>query len=90
MDIKLILCHGAEFEDALKEVASEYPDTIFMWGSGTEKLAHNAGFYYAKIYEAQYLAGMVAGNMTKTDEIGYVAALPTSDVVRSSIPLPKE
>jgi len=79
---KVIFCHGEEFEDALKEVASEYPDTIFMWGSGTEKLAPNVGFYYAKIYEAQYLAGMVAGNMTKTDEIGYVAALPTSGVVR--------
>jgi basic membrane protein A len=79
---KMIFCHGGEFEDAIKEVAPEYPDTIFMWGSGTKKLAHNAGFYYAKIYEAQYLAGMVAGNMTKTDEIGYVAALPIPGVVR--------
>ncbi len=78
---KLILCHGYNFEDAIKEVASEYPDTIFMWGGGTEKLAPNAGTYFAKIYEAQYLAGMVAGNMTKTESIGYVAALPTSDVV---------
>jgi basic membrane protein A len=78
---KLILCHSYNFEDAIKEVASEYPDTIFMWGGGREKLAPNVGIYFAKIYEAQYLAGMVAGNMTKTDEIGYVAAIPTSDVV---------
>lgn len=78
---KLILCHSYSFGDAIREVASEYPDTIFMWGGGTEKLAPNAGIYFARIYEVQYLAGIVAGNMTKTDEIGYVAALPTSDVV---------
>jgi basic membrane protein A len=78
---KLILCHSYSFVDAIKELASEYPDVIFMWGGGTEKLAPNAGIYFAKIYEAQYLAGMVAGNMTKTDDIGYVAALPTSEVV---------
>ena len=41
---KVIFCHGEEFEDALKEVASEYPNTIFMWGSGTEKLAPTVGF----------------------------------------------
>jgi basic membrane protein A len=78
---KLILCHSYNFEDAIKEVAPEYPDTIFMLGGGREKLAPNVGTYFAKIYEAQYLAGIVAGNMTKTDAIGYVAALPTYDVI---------
>jgi basic membrane lipoprotein Med (substrate-binding protein (PBP1-ABC) superfamily) len=40
---KVIFCHGGEFEDAIKEVALEYPDTIFMWGGGREKLAPNVG-----------------------------------------------
>ncbi|VVB72799.1 ABC transporter substrate-binding protein PnrA-like protein [uncultured archaeon] len=78
---KLIFCHSYNFIDAIKEVAPEYPDVIFMWGGGTEKLAPNAGVYYERIYEAQYLAGIVAGNMTKTDKIAFVAALPTSQVI---------
>jgi basic membrane protein A and related proteins len=78
---KLIFCHSYNFIDAIKEVAPKYPDIIFMWGGGTEKLAPNAGVYYEKIYEAQYLAGIVAGNMTKTDKIAFVAALPTSQVI---------
>ena len=78
---KLIFCHSYEFIDAIKEVAPEYPDVIFMWGGGTEKLAHNAGVYYERIYETQYLAGIVAGNMTKTDKIAFAAALPTSQVI---------
>ena len=78
---KLIFCHSYSFIDAIKEVAPVYPDVVFMWGGGTDKLASNAGVYYERIYEAQYLAGIVAGNMTKTDKIGFVAALPTSQVI---------
>lgn len=78
---KLIFCHSYNFIDAIKEVAPEYPDVVFMWGGGTEKLAPNAGVYYERIYEAMYLAGIVAGNMTKTDKIAFAAALPTSQVI---------
>jgi len=78
---KLIFCHSYNFIDAIKEVAPEYPGVIFMWGGGTEKLAPNAGVYYERIYEAQYLAGIVAGNMTKTGKIAFAAALPTSQVI---------
>ncbi|MCX6677201.1 MAG: BMP family ABC transporter substrate-binding protein [Methanothrix sp.] len=78
---KLIFCHSYNFIDAIKEVAPEYPDVIFMWGGGTEKPAPNAGVYYERIYEAQYLAGIVAGNMTKTEKIAFAAALPTSQVI---------
>jgi basic membrane protein A and related proteins len=78
---KLIFCHSYNFIDAIKKVAPEYPDVVFMWGGGTEKPASNAGVYYERIYEAQYLAGIVAGNMTKTDKIAFVAALPTSQVI---------
>jgi len=78
---KLIFCHSYNFIDAIKEVAPEYPDVVFMWGGGTEKLAPNAGVYYERIYEAQYLAGIVAGNMTETEKIAFVAALPTSQVI---------
>jgi basic membrane protein A and related proteins len=77
----LIFCHSFAFIDAIKEVAPEYPNVIFMWGGGTEKLASNAGVYYERIYEAQYLAGIVAGNITKTNRIAFAAALPTSQVI---------
>jgi basic membrane protein A len=80
---KLIFCHSYAFMKAIKEVAPQYPDVIFMWCEGTEKLATNAGVYYERMYEAQYLAGIVAGNMTKTDKIAFAAALPTSMVIIS-------
>jgi len=77
----LIFCHSSAFKDAIKEVAPLYPDVIFMLGGGEEKPGDNAGVYYSRIYEAQYLAGIVAGNMTRTDRIAFAAALPTSQVI---------
>ena len=79
---KVIFCHGWDFGEYIEEVAPDYPDVIFMWGAGVEKKAPNAGIYFGRMYEARFLAGIVAGAMTKTDNIGYAAALPTSQVVR--------
>lgn len=77
----LIFCHSSVFAEAIDKVAPLYPGVIFMCGGGTKELAANAGVYYERIYEAQYLAGIVAGNMTKTDRVAFVAALPTSQVI---------
>ncbi len=79
---KVIFCHSYNFGEYIKEVASDYPDVIFMWGAGVEGKAPNAGIYFGRMYEARFLAGMVAGAMTKSNKIGYVAALPIPEVVR--------
>ena len=80
---KLIFCHSLTFEDAIKEVAPEYPDTIFMWCGGTDKLAPNVGTYYGRIYQVEYLAGIVAGMMTRTNKIAFVSPPPDPEVVKA-------
>jgi basic membrane protein A len=79
---RLIFCHSYDFGDAIAEVAPEYPETIFMWGAGVKKLAPNSGTYFGRMYEVQYLTGIVAGSVTKTNKIGFNAAVPTSEVIR--------
>ena len=79
---KVIFCHSYNFGKYIEEVASDYPEVIFMWGAGIEKKAPNAGIYFGRMYEVRFLAGMVAGAMTETNKIGYAAAIPTSEVVR--------
>jgi basic membrane protein A and related proteins len=78
---KLIFCHGGEFEDALNEVAPDYPDVIFLIEGNDGKLAANVGTYFVQTYETQYLMGAVAGNMTKTDKIAFVNTLPETEMV---------
>jgi len=79
---KVIFCHSYNFGEYIEEVAPDYPEVIFMWGSGVEKKATNTGIYFGRMYEARFLTGIVAGAMTETNKIGYAAALPTSEVVR--------
>jgi simple sugar transport system substrate-binding protein len=45
------------------------------------KSAKNVGTYNARFYEGRYLAGIVAGKMSKTSTAGYVAAFPIPEVV---------
>ncbi len=80
---KVIFCHSWDFGEYIEEVALEYPEVIFMWGSGTEKKAPNAGIYFARLYEGEFLAGMVAGAMTKTNKIGYTAPVEIPEVIRN-------
>src|SRR6187401_2250164 len=62
------------------KVAQGCPKTHFEHATGY-KSAKNVGTYNARFYEGRYLAGIVAGKMTKTNIAGYVAAFPIPEVV---------
>lgn len=61
--------------------AAKYPEVVFMHASGF-KTAANVGTYFGREYEARYLAGMLAGGMTESNIVGYVAAFPIPEVIR--------
>lgn len=63
------------------KVAKRFPKVKFEHASGY-KQARNVGTYMARAYQARYLSGLVAGKMTKTNTIGYVAAFPIPEVIR--------
>jgi basic membrane protein A len=62
------------------KVAQQFPKTYFEHATGYKR-AENVGTYNARFYEGRYLAGIVAGSMTKTGVAGYVAAFPIPEVV---------
>lgn len=63
------------------KVAKRFPKVKFEHASGY-KQSKNVGTYMARAYQARYLSGLVAGKMTKTNTIGYVAAFPIPEVIR--------
>lgn len=69
------------YMDPMLKVAKQFPKTVFMHCSGY-KTAPNMGNYFGRMYEARYLSGLVAGEMTKSNIIGYVAAFPIPEVIR--------
>jgi basic membrane protein A len=78
---KIIFATSFGYMDYVEKVAKKFPDVVFLHCSGY-KTGENMGTYFGRIYQARYLSGMVAGKMTKTNTIGYVAAFDIPEVVR--------
>lgn len=69
------------FMDGTAKAAKKYPDKVFEHCSGYVRDI-NLGTYFAELYQMYYLNGLMAGALTKSNKIGYVAAFPTPEVVR--------
>jgi basic membrane protein A and related proteins len=63
------------YSDTFKELAAKYPKVAFLNAAGTTN-GPNLQSFYGRTYQSQYLCGMVAGAMSKTGKLGFVAAHP--------------
>lgn len=72
---KIIFGTSWGYMDTMEALAKEYPDVIFSHGTGYKSNDTNMNNYFGRIYQARYLSGIVAGMKTKTNKIGYVAAM---------------
>ena len=70
----LVFAHGFEFQGPAERVSAEYPKTVFIVTSG-ERSTGNVAPLIFRLEEASYLAGMVAGGMTKSNVIGFVGGI---------------
>ncbi len=77
----LIFTTSFGYMDPTINVASANPDVTFMHCSGF-KTADNVGTYFGRMYQPRYLTGMIAGKMSKSNVLGYVAAHPIPEVIR--------
>jgi basic membrane protein A and related proteins len=78
---KLIFTTSFGYMEPTLKVAKEFPGVAFEHATGF-KSGPNVGNYNARFYEGRYLAGMVAGKMTKSNVAGYVAAFPIPEVLQ--------
>ena len=69
-------------EEAVRKVAAEFPDIPFAFGSGEKPQAPNLSVFDNWLQDPAYLAGMLAGGLTKSDTIGVVGAMPIPEVNR--------
>jgi basic membrane protein A len=79
---KLIFATSFGFGDAMEKVAKDHPDVKFEHATGY-KTSENLRVYEAKFYEDAFMAGVVAGTVTKTNTIGFVGSFPIPEVLRN-------
>ena len=63
------------------KVAAQFPDVKFEHATGFKR-ADNVATYSARFYEGRAVIGHIAGHMTETNKIGYIASFPIPEVVR--------
>lgn len=70
----LVFAHGFEFQGPAERVSAEYPKTVFIVTSGSRAHGNVAPLIF-RLEEASYLAGMVAGGLTRTNVLGFVGGI---------------
>lgn len=76
---QVIFTTSAEFEEAVEQVARRNPRVLFA-SCGTNAKGPNVVSYFGRMYQAKYLAGLLAGRYTLTGRIGYIGAKPVPEV----------
>ncbi len=78
---KVIFATSFGYMNYMLKVSKQFPKTAFVHATGY-KMGKNMGIYNARFYEGRYLTGIIAGEMTKTNVLGYVAAFPIPEVLQ--------
>ena len=69
-------------EEAVRKVAADFPDIPFAFGSGEPPVEPNMSVFDNWLQDPAYLAGMLAGGMTKSNTIGVVGGIPVPEINR--------
>ena len=78
---EVIFATSFGYGDGVLAAAERYPDVIFGHATGIQR-APNVMTYIADFYQVYYVNGLVAGALTESGTIGYVAAFPIPEVKR--------
>jgi basic membrane protein A and related proteins len=79
---KIIFATSFGYMDAMLKVAAEFPDVKFEHATGY-KTAVNMNVFDARFYHDAYVSGVIAGGMTKSNTLGFVASFPIPEVLRN-------
>lgn len=78
----IIFATSYGYLDYAINLGKKYPKVAFLHAGGL-KLGDNVGTYWANSDDAMYLAGMAAGAVSKSGKLGFIAAFPIPQVIRS-------
>jgi basic membrane protein A and related proteins len=79
---KLIFGTTFGYMEPMLKIAPDFKDVKFEHATGY-KTAENMRTYDSRTYEGAYMAGIIAGKMTKTNTLGVVGSIPIPEVIRN-------
>ena len=76
----LVIAHGSQYGSSLQEIAPDFPETAFAWGTTVDTFGQpNIFAYEARSEQGGYVNGVMAASLSKTGVIGVVGPIETGD-----------
>jgi basic membrane protein A len=76
----LVIAHGSQYGSSLQEIAPDFPETSFAWGTTVDTFGlPNVFAYEAASQEGGYVNGVLAATLSKSNVIGVVGPIETGD-----------
>jgi len=79
----LVIAHGSQYGGSLQELAPDFPDTSFAWGTTvdtfTDQGINNVYAYEARSEQGGYVNGVIAASLSESGVLGVVGPIETGD-----------
>jgi simple sugar transport system substrate-binding protein len=79
----LVIAHGSQYGSSVQEIAPDFPDTSFAWGTTVDTFVdqgiNNVFAYEARSEEGGYVNGVIAASLSKSGVLGVVGPIETGD-----------
>ncbi len=76
----LVIAHGSQYGGSLQEIAPDFPETSFAWGTAGDTFGlDNVFAYEAASEEGGYVLGVIAGALTESNVVGIVGPIEVGD-----------
>ncbi len=76
----LVIAHGSQYGSSLQEIAPDFPQTSFAWGTTVDTFGQpNIFAYEAASQEGGFVNGVMAATLSKSNVIGVVGPIETGD-----------
>lgn len=78
--VDLVIAHGSQYGGSLQEIAPDFPETSFAWGTAADTFGlDNVFSYEAASDEGGYVMGVMAAALTESGTIGIVGPVEVGD-----------
>jgi basic membrane protein A and related proteins len=76
----LVIAHGSQFGASVQEIAPDFPDVSFAWGTAGDTFGQpNVFAYQAASDQGGYVEGVMAASLTKSKKIGVIGPIEVGD-----------
>ncbi len=76
----IVIAHGSQYGSSLQEIAPDFPETVFAWGTTVDTFGQpNIHAYEAASDQGGFVNGVMAALLTETKVIGVVGPIETGD-----------